>query len=151
MKGVQKRIAKIDNVNNRNFTIALLFAGFVGLPALLHSIMVPQPNLSIWLHLFMVLGAMMCILLPLYYIITINARRWEKLFLQEFPEINVGALEQTIALLNKEDRSRSFSDIAKTLALSLDDDFDYENDKLMNNWVNLRVLQMYLSFLPKTE
>jgi hypothetical protein len=139
MRNTHEKIQKIDkSVSHGNIS----FWAFVFIILAIIAINAPLSGLLVILCLFV-----------LSYSFDVGGNwhyesRWKKLFAKEFPDINEKAIEQTVAVLSKEaGYSYYFSDVAKAVVFSLQDEWD--GDTLLRNTFDIKAKNIYRSFLPK--
>lgn len=80
----------------------------------------------------------------------LHENRWKNLFLEAFPEINLGAMEKTVAKINADTKygyPRTFYSVAKAVVTALQDEWDC--DTLLRNEFQKYAKETYRSFLPK--
>lgn len=80
--------------------------------------------------------------LILYRFLLCEPRRWKKLFLAGFSEINPTAIQKTADKLQC-----PFNDVAKAVVVALQDEWD--GDTLLRPEFETKAKKIYRSFLPK--
>lgn len=129
MRNTHERLQKIEVANERGYIITLCITLLFVV-----SLWVLSYELLLWFALFYGL--------ILYRFLVCEPRRWKKLFLTEFCEINPTAIQKTTDKLQC-----PFDVVAKAVVVSLQDEWD--GDTLLRPEFETKAKKIYRSFLLK--
>jgi hypothetical protein len=127
-----EKIRKIDTICGRSLRITTVAAILLGLSfvgvyeiLILHSIQ----NILLWLLCMTGFAGLLSGGIAWYLFGWYIPRKWKTLFLKEFPELDPDGLEYAVSVLRERaGKKYSFSQVAKSLVLSLEKKFNPEKD-----------------------